>query len=721
MPTWAETLAQQDRALILWATIEGVGDSDGLWRFSSGEGWALGAGEGSWRPWLAELPDVLSQRVPYIEGGVVEDEGGLSLELVDIGEALTEALQLDQGPTTFVATGGASAAATTIVVTSTITGLTVGDILWVGAEAVEVTSIAGTNLGVTRGVLSTTATAHDAGTRVWVRVPYLRTRTVRLYVGPLDGSESDARQLGGYQFDGLSWDDELTTWQLEARTAQSYLDAQVPSVPLRGPASSWERDGVVYVGSAGLESWPGNDDARYALPDGEVINEAADNRVTYPYSAEAPDDPPEVGIYSLVLTGLGGDFRYQEGDGSRTSDRSSAAWIPTDHWIDILLCILLSPADPLGAADNYDSSATGFAGRNYSGLPGGYGCGVPHTQVDWASFEVARAQSNLRLPYFLLGPSPKPLREIANELLRPLGVGAIMNAERDGTIRVVVPVPVTAEETPSVTIDADSVLAGSDGFPAMTVSRPTDSLLTAVEYVIGPIEWPVRSVSDFDADGETLTIEVPGGDPADEGLFSGFASRRLFRAFRPSVVIEADIEFAEAWDWRIGEIASIDLAAVPNLQGARGLVGTAQLVEHEPRFDVERGAWVRCRMFVEPAVRVGRISPAADVTSVTGSTATVVANRYTDTDAPTGFPTSDAGSFTVGDVVQIMGADGAPLNSGSTETVDSISGNDLTLSGDFGGLLASGTTIYTADQDEQVVRQSQRYAAMSADLIWFYG
>lgn len=715
---------------MVYATIQGVGDSDGLWRFSSAVAWTLTAGQGSWRPWLASMPDILSQRVPYVDGGVVRDSGSLTLELVDVGEALTETLRFDRGAAAYLAADVTSSATTmTLDAGAASVGIAVGDVVYLGSEAVEVSAISTSTLTVSRGELDTTGRAHVTGAPVYRSPPFLRRREVRLYLAPIDGAESDARLVGLYEVDDLAWSEDLTRWVLRASIAQGYLDRVVPRAPL-DPGLQMRITPAGLTGYLrGVRAWQQDSSARVMAVDGEEVLEVeTGSRVLRAQYGTTEDDIDGVTEFRVVLVGAV-DFRFQEA-GSTSTDRTDNNWVASDHWVDILLCLLLSPALESGGADNYNGSGSGLEGRNYSGLPAGYGLGVPRTLIDWGSFESSRAALDLRLPFFVLGPTAEPFREVVDPVLQ--AAGAFL-AQEGGLIRLVVPELPTEADTASVAIDQNVMLARPDGLPRMSVRRPVDDLLTTIRYTLGPqgrdrtITWAEDFARLFnpddllELDGKTLELDVPGADPSAEGPWLRLGLRRLWLAYRPSLEVELELDVGEAWDWALAENASVDLPAVVDLAaGVRGLTGTAQLVEREPRLDTVRGVSLLVRARVQPSIRLGNISPAADVTSVAGAVATCAPNRYTSANAPSPLPTSDAGSFVVNDVVQLMGADGVPLASAATETVDGVSGNNLTLSGDFGGALAAGTTIYTADADEQVARQSSRYAAMSTSPLWFY-
>jgi hypothetical protein len=117
--------------------------------------------------------------------------------------------------------------------------------------------------------------------------------------------------------------------------------------------------------------------------------------------------------------------------------------------------------------------------------------------------------------------------------------------------------------------------------------------------------------------------------------------------------------------------------------------------------------------------RVGRVSPAGRIVScaVNGSNmdVTIAENQYTDPENPFGYPTTDAAAFTEGDFLSVVDKKGLRQSGANYERVIAVSGNVVTVSGDFGGLLTAGTgnaeqELIYAIWDECQASQQNRYA-----------
>ena len=65
------------------------------------------------------------------------------------------------------------------------------------------------------------------------------------------------------------------------------------------------------------------------------------------------------------------------------------------------------------------------------------------------------------------------------------------------------------------------------------------------------------------------------------------------------------------------------------------------------------------------------------------------------------FPTTDAAAFTAEDKLRLSNLDGSSA-SAVVRKINSISGNDITLDGDFGGALAAGKVLVFAEWDDDL-------------------
>lgn len=649
MTTWAEHLARRDRQWLLWVTVESLGDGDGLWRLSSAAGWTLGEAEGTWCPWLVQLPDILSVRVPFFEGGAIESQSGIELEVVDVEGRLTDLLQLERPAscrlTSSLSPGGTVLSVDALPAEFAALTLANGDMLWLGSEAVRIVS-RGTSpdvITVTRGELGTVATEHLVGSGVHVRPRWLEGRELRAYMAPLDGAESEAQLVGVYTLADLSLDEAHASWSLGADAREPYLDRQIPRAPIeavvRGSGEAGDTFAVVAEASRAEVKLGGGGTVVYGSTDLDELLAYSQYGPTAlraaPYlhgrqHAESPrDDLPAFGARLVrVLTVANGDFRATNQANRNQPRNNTPSWPVVDTWVEVMLCIMLSPVVPGDAATNYDPSTgtTGWQRRNWSGLPSGYGSAIPWQDVNFESFErVAASSANFRIPYFQLGPEPQTLSEVLTPLLRV--AGAFLVRER-GQLRLVAPELPLAGDAPTYSVDTSTVLRRpGQSVPALQTSR-TRTQVTEVRLTVGPEgREVVQSWADaprlfdprdlFVLDGRSLKLEAPFLDPADESTSRRLAFRHLVRGYRPLEQLDAELD-AQLADWSLGESCAVDLPGVPDFIGRRGLVGVGQLGEVELTAIRGRGVWLVATIYVQPAARVGRISASADVTAVAG-------------------------------------------------------------------------------------------------------
>jgi hypothetical protein len=766
MTTWEENLARTDRSWLVYATIQGIGDSAGLWRFANTTGWTLTAGQGTWKPYLREPPSLLSTRVPYVNGGVTEDEGGVLLSVVDIGEQLTQLLRVD-APAVAQLTTNETANATLLNVTSGH-GFSDGDIVWLGSEAVTVTNAAASVLTVTRASLGTAATPHAAGSAVYAHPNVLRNREVRVYLAPADGDEDGSRLVGVYTLDSVSFNDEHTTWQFEGGLREPYLDRRCPRAPY-----TFEADRVLWTNNEqreGFRGWYVEDlsdldtlplfadplfrTADVVKADGDYGSEVRRLVVSFLGPgfkivsvrgvAGSEEEDAEPGTHAVVMSVPNGDFRISTNPGS-TAGRTTS-WTPSDHVVDILLCILTSsaiPEDGLQFVNIFDDPAD----LNASGLPVGYGIGVPVDRIDLASFlDVRQRMPDARLPNFVLGPESQTFRKVATEqLLEPFG---IILTNESGKLVLRLPRLPTNDEAGEVTVNTSNVLARSAGRnnyqPRVEISRDLSNVATSVKYTLGRVERDLTvGWADFprlfdpldlyEFEGESAEVNVPGADPNRDKVFRDTAKRKLWQTFRPPTLLKMDVD-ASLWEWRLTTKADVTIPGVVNpTSGVRGFVNaSAQLVEREEVMSLERGVHLAVTAHLTPSLRAGRISASADVVSFDGEGPVVVQvepNRYTAPDA-VGLPTNDAEAFAVDDVVRLVDSAGNDIG-GTTQVVTAVGSGELTLDGTFGGNLATDATIVYADADESTTTQRGRYVYMgglssfnisgTADPLWQYG
>jgi len=446
-------------------------------------------------------------------------------------------------------------------------------------------------------------------------------------------------------------------------------------------------------------------------------------------------------------------FRYSPGaalgGGTPSTSRSSGTWTVTSHWVPLILSILTSSADEDDGLElaNYDPDV-----GNFAALPPGVGIGFPWHRVDWTSWlAVWQRTPDWVFDGFVLGDQESFGELIEREFLRP--IGAWLDEHR-GKASIVLPrLPASGDTL--LELGPSSVLTRSVGRGRAV---PEISFAKTAGLSRSSVTFRVRSRS-----GAEVPISIT--DPAVLRLYGGRRQGLPFGAEEvsiPSVLVRDgdsvpwlerlatrylyytrrsawEIKASATWDLegaRRGEFVGVTNAEFPDLEsGTRGITARPARVEERTPV-VAPGEPVRLDLRVlmlGAGTRVGRIAPSAVVVSSTGAgpyVVTVDANRYTDTDAGDGLPTADASGFSAGDVVRLANRDGSSA-SGGTETISAVSGNTITIGGNFSGALAAGLVLEYADRASMVAAQynstviaadqATRTVGASTDDVWLWG
>lgn len=754
--TFAAAIDRRDRQWGAAVTIEGVGDAtDGVWYFCD----ALPRfATGAWRPWLTEMPDLLAERVDP-KGGLPE-AGEVSASILDYGDGLSAQIQTDADPAAFLV-GGITASTTTVTFTR---ALSVGSLAYVGAEAMVITGTAGgLARTVTRGALGTEAYQHRDGDAVRAALPSLRTRRLTVYVYPLDGADATTlREIGSGFIDTASLDRDMNVWVLRGRSAMRNLSRVVARVRRTQPLAGNWRGTVALPQEAtafGVESWVNGSFQNSAFQrhaqrdmfvriDDEVLRVSFNGSDTSFLVLErgvlgTKIDEHKAGtavtqVWLADNSRGGGSHVYSPGPSPSTS-RSSGTWTPSEHWIDLLLCLLTSSAHEDDGLEltNYLSTGSDRARSNWSSLPVGVGVGLPIAQVDVAAALAVQARTiDALFPAFEVGAEAIPLGDLITEsFLRPLGA---FLSYVGGQVRIRLPrVPLPGES--SFTIGATEILsrsvgrnrvapriggAGLDlGQLAGTVRVVTRTRAGAeAEIVVNDSTYPgtYGQRGYYGSDEGAVSIDAPASRTDDAGR-SPYLERaqlsRLYRWRRPPVRLE-DVEAHDGlYTVAPGDVGTLTLDEVPDTRtGLRGVTSLqVEVVSAEHEIDRTSGSRVTLTLTAYGAqTRVGRVCPAAVASagsSPSGSNVSVptVANRYTAPDAPSGLPATDAAAFVVGDVVQVYTAAGVP--SGSPRAVVSVGSNSLTLAGSTA--VSSGAVIAYAPYASQTTTQRAGYVSMA--------
>lgn len=733
-------------AVAVAVRIEGIGDTDGQWSFCVE---APAYGDASWKPWLVTLPTFLSERVD-MSGGVPQ-AGSCSVELLDAGDALISLLRTESEAYT-VLDEAVDLTETSIEVARN-TSLD-GKVIWVGSEAMLVTGVASspTRITVQRAYLGTEATIHAVDDPVHLYPNYLEGRRFSVVLADLDATSSAGEVLlGTYLLESVRWSSALNAWTLSGASQQRYLDRQVPIGPRTGRIT--QRFGAapfaLELETAAIRSLWG-DGLLYVQAEDELVQLADDsaqgaNTLSSQFGVRrrqlhgSRPSPLSDGteVRQVFLAGL--DLRYSPGPSPSTS-RSSGTWTAATHWVDLLLILLLSSADEDDGLELTNRRTTGsdWSRTNFSSLSPGYGAGIPHTLIDWASWEAVRARTaSYTLPLYAHGGAePQSFADLVTEqFLRPMGAYLAFEA---GAFRLQLTRVPLAVSTADVTLDDTVILRRMEGthqaVPELDVSRERLEGVGSVAYQLGPqavsatfrnADWG-RTYGQrgwYGAQEPSLTIKVPGASPDDAELWGQRAAARLFRHHRPAVTLSMACDASVLEDAIVGAIAEVSLAELPDVAaGSRTWTDVpCEIVEREVRAEPQRsrdggtGAGISVQITARryaTSLRVGRFCPAAHVTSVAGNVATVHQNRYTLADSALGLPTDDGTSFAVGDLVILCARDGEPY-SAATQEVTARTATTITLDGNFSGGLAAGRILMYAAADDSTPAQLEEFVHLA--------
>lgn len=769
MSTWESNIARDEQQWACFAVIVGVGHglsssdltasgNDGRTRFCSAiPSYASTEPAILWRPLLTEFPDPVPQRADELGGA--EEMGSVTFRVLDEDNYLTGLLRTERAPTTAL-TSAVLPGTTTFDVGSSA-GIVVNDVVFMSDEAMLVTGVpTGTSVQVSRGYLGTAARSHGIGDRIFLSTPIGETRRLEYYMVPLDGDSSAERRLvGTFVVDSFEFDEDANVWVIKATSQSKPFARLIPHKPTAFLIESVregaeEGRGKVYFTSprddgrlsdyartlVDLRQWFDDDDLFFLACEKEVFTLVADGVVANSTVTTGRRDVLGSGLTKLeagklvrwvfVADAFSNSFRYSPGPTPATS-RSAGTWTRTQHWIDLLLILMTSSADPDDALElqNYVS-----ARGNFSSLPAGYGLSYPAADIDWDAFFAVRQRTpEYIFPKFCLGlDEPMPFGQfVETQFLKPMG--GFISVEL-GLAKIVLPrMPLL--ESSTLTLGPENILSrkvGKDVYrPRFKLRRSESALASSMSYLLGPQRYPVvvsngdfartfggRNI--FSDRGKPIAIPVPGASPAQAPLFYERAQSRLFQSHRPRLIAEGDFDMT-AWDWVVGGLAAITIPEVVNFRDAtRGWTSyQCQLRERKPTLEGMRdgggvGAYMAIRaQAYGPEAKVGRICPAAVCTGGGGFIWTFAANRYTHSDAVDDLPTSDAAAFQIGDICRLVDEAGVEDGSSGTETIVDIVGNDIELTGDFNGNLGIGGILIFAGADDVTSDQLARFAFMS--------
>jgi hypothetical protein len=455
--TYDQGVQRRSRVYGVAVTIAGLGTAaEGIWYICDERpAWAGSA----WREWLSSMPSLLPERVDP-RGGIPE-AGEIEAQILDHRDELTTQIRPDADPWARLGVDLTASGTTITLIGRTAT---VSQILFCGAECMLVTAVGGAGTyTISRGALGTDAQPHRARDAVRVYLPTIRTRRITLYTYPLDGVDvSTLREVGSGFIDEAALDDTLGIWTIRGKSSLRNLSRVVARVKRQGQIEALRQleiddtvialSGAVIVGAAARPDQIvahgtrpiyvaiGNERIRGTVDDlGQIITIAA-RGVDGTRVEEHRRDTPVTQVWRAdTQAPESGCFLYSPGPSPSTA-RASGAWVASDHWIDIMLCLLTSSAHPDDGLElvNYLGSGTDRARSNWSSLPVGVGVGLPIAQIDVASMLAVLARTrDYRFPGFEVGTESVPLGDLLTEhFLRP--IGAIV-AYVGGQVRVRLP------------------------------------------------------------------------------------------------------------------------------------------------------------------------------------------------------------------------------------------------------------------------------------------
>lgn len=747
MVSYAQALVTPGQEWATIVTIEGIGDTSGQWKFCSRVP-TYAAGNALYRPWLVTYPDLMSERVNPLGG--LPEAGELSVQILDVGRALTSALRFLGNATTYWAADVAPGDTAGDVASGN--GLVAGDVIWSGNEAILINNLStATHISsMSRGYLDTDAWAHKSRDNIFRANHYLTGRRMRLFLVPVNGNSSaDETEIGQYAIDDLELDDTLNGITIRGSTQFQYLSRTLPRKPFNFVCRLFHDapDAITYQAAGNAITFAGALDtqlqANICVRIGDEILKVhgwasntmyVDDHAVLGSQANtgmAPGDPGTV-----VLTAdpdVVGCFRLSQG--TQPVAIGSPGFSFSTHPMDILLCFLTSSyhEDDGLYAVNY------WGTYNWSYLPVGWGLGIPTSKIDVQSFLDVKARfADLDYRDFYFGDETGSFAEFVTEtFLRPLG--AYLSTS-NGQLAIVVPkLPTEADSATAITsadILTDQVPDGPGAMvaPGVRMSLETKLLVSSVAYVTRDLNGQERAFkienSDFaetfgqrgyyGTESGTIKINLRSfraprvGVPA---IIQELAFKRLFRFQRPllRLTFRTGLRFMGN---RPGQLFSVTMLELPDFaQGVRGWSGVAcEIIDKRPVIGAD-GAFIEWTVLsYGPNLHAAWIAPIARVASVAGAgpyTATCTANRFTDPTAPLGLPATDVGAFETGDVVELRSVDGSVLAAGTRYTITVTGANTISLPGNFGGALAAGTFLCYTGYDNAVSQQRNRFAFLS--------
>lgn len=424
-----------------------------------------------------------------------------------------------------------------------------------------------------------------------------------------------------------------------------------------------------------------------------------------------------------------GSFRGQLRGSGVTTSRSTGTWTVFDHPMLITLCMLLSSAHPDDGLEltNHDGV------QNFSGLPVGFGIGQPVSEVDVESFlGIVARRPFWRSANTVVGKNDN--QTFTEWFREEFGWTGVTLAIIEGMWTAVLPTsPLEDQLTAAITPDDILTKAGSDGVrtPDVEAERTAEFLANRVVFTFKMATGQDGTIS-FNEDDFADTIGQSGYYAKQERQVSfnapgvrvdsmhgetlAFKSRALallMRTFRPvwRVSLRVPLRFESMLS--PGQITAMTYSMLPR-DGARSWNREAVFVARKTVMIQPGSVCVQFTViaFAIPG-RFGRISPSGVVTGITNEgdgtyTVTIAPNRYTDANAPAGFPRNDAELFQAGWALGLYTRDGVRVGSGTQSVVLPPGVSALRIDGNFAGSLATGMVLEFSSYDDVLMAAAQR-------------
>lgn len=710
--------------MIVIIEIVGIGDVDaGIWRFCSA---VPSYGGDECKPWLTEMPSIRGEQVDLRTGQI--SLGDLQFRLLDgtsdqpmaisrlFGSAVKPASYLSEDIS-------ASDTAFEIYRRGAFED---GSLMWIGREVLERGANSGSDITVTRARLGSTAKNHKSGTPIYPRMPNLGGAIVRVYESPSDATSSgDEVLIGRYSIDSARLIDGVA-WEISASSSLGFASGYIATgVAQPSICDDISRDGVLRFTPQGQAAYRGNPYSREASlwPEGSFVllgeELIAVDTAEDPFAltvlrrgdcgTQQTDEPSGQTIAPALAApySAGGSFRYS----STNSTTRASGWSSSTHWVDVILCLMTSSASPEDGLELVNGDATY---GNWSCLSPGWGAGIRVSEIDLASFALAKKRTmGVGLDNMIIEAKAMPL----SDLLRPVlyAVGAALSTV-EGKITVsLLGSPSLGEALTE--IDSDRLIDHPEieGLLSRQVGRVGIEIrsMTGDEIEETVLAVDVPSVpTDSQSQVESATIEAPIASHCVPTWMLMRAAEIAMLAARPSWMVKANV--SPNAEIALADQVYVTAENLPALAG--GDVGwdsvPAIVTRVDRRYGVDHALEIEMQAIAD---RPAKIAPSALISSVSSLAITVAANEFSQT-GETGLPATDASAFAVGQIVTIVLADGQDATGGNlTAEITNISGNVITVDDAMGGAISAGRIVVLAGFDD-AVQDDQAEIAWQADL-----